>query len=310
MCGSTRVNNRHRCGRSAGEHRSTGCATACSSARAMRDARFCASCGSSASTAPCSVRTIDASSRSSSDGARLIAGSSPCSVWYWRQMARPRAAADRLGHRVGILGDRRGIGHRLEDRREVPDRHALAQQLPQHALDVADATPASARAPRSASASVCADAVDHLLGLLARQQIGQERADRSPTGASTAPSSDRRPCSRPRWRDRAARRDPDAPAGRTPARASACRRSARVAGARVDRQQPVGDQLAARDLDALDENRVGRAARAAGCRRRAPAARPCRSRWRSAGEWRARASAACRPASRRPARPARSRLRR
>ena len=44
-CGSTRENSRHRCGRNPGEHKSTGCATAVSMARAMRVANPCASDG-------------------------------------------------------------------------------------------------------------------------------------------------------------------------------------------------------------------------------------------------------------------------
>ena len=104
-CGSTRANSRHRCGRSAGEQRSTGCAMACSSARAIRLAMLCACCGSSASTAPCSVRTSDASSCSSSDG-RDADDRQLALVVLIRPADGPAdGRAHGLGHRVGILGD-------------------------------------------------------------------------------------------------------------------------------------------------------------------------------------------------------------
>ena len=108
---------------SAGEHRSTGCATAVSMARAMRAASALRlASGRCASTAPCSVRTTDRSSRSSSDGAKLMVGSSPLSVWWTRQMARPSAARTASIMASGSLVRRRRVGDGLENGRQVADR--------------------------------------------------------------------------------------------------------------------------------------------------------------------------------------------
>ena len=52
---------------------------------------------------------------------------------------RPRERLARvLGQQHGVAGDAGAIAHRLDDRAEVADRNALAQQGLQDALDLAD----------------------------------------------------------------------------------------------------------------------------------------------------------------------------
>ena len=142
----------------------------------MRDAMFCACCGSRARTAPWSVRTSDARSRSSSTGATPITGSSPFSVLI-RPADRPAdGSADRLVDRVGILRDRRRIRDRLEDRRQIAHRHALAQQLPQDALNLAERHELRHEVfdqPRRRLRNL----VHHFLDLLTTQEVRQERSN-------------------------------------------------------------------------------------------------------------------------------------
>ena len=90
------------------------------------------------------------SNRSSSAGAKLMAGSSPLSDWCTRQIARPRAARTASTIRSGSFVVGRRVGDRFEDGRQVPHRHAFTQELAEDPLDVADASRPSAPAlPRA-----------------------------------------------------------------------------------------------------------------------------------------------------------------
>ena len=139
-CGSTRANSRQRCGRSAGEHKKHRLCHACSERTCAMPRGKC-------------LRLLRVEGQH-----RALVGPD-----QRRDQLRPRAPATADDRQLALLvligaadrpaerrahgfGDARpdpsshgrGVGDGLEDRGQVAHRHALAQQLPQHALDVAD----------------------------------------------------------------------------------------------------------------------------------------------------------------------------
>ena len=225
-----------------------------------------------------------------------------------RQIARPSAARTASSITSGsfVIGAASAIASRIVVRSRTGTRSRSSCRSTRWTSPV----PTTFGTSSSTSfGDVCADAIDQLLGLLPRRADRAGTCGSFPTGASRARSSDRRRCSRP-------------PIARSRCSAAIHHAGSPNAGSRVGvpssgrdavpgliASSRSGIQLAARDLDALHEDRVGRAARAAGCRRRAPAARPCRSRRDLLADRAHARRAACRPASRRRSRRARSRLR-
>ena len=210
-------------------------ALACKEAQAVpRPSRAPARCARPASaprpdrvarTAPWSVRTSDCSSRSSSDGREADGRQLALLVLVRRGRSRGRARLRTCSVITSVSLVAGGhVRDGLEDGGQVADRHALAQQVAQHALDLADRHQLGNQLLDQLRREL-RDAIDHVLGLLPPEQVRQERPDRlrqmRRQGRRRVDDgvAGRRP------RDRAARPGSTRRAGRRRVRAWPCRRS-------------------------------------------------------------------------------------
>ncbi len=170
-----------------------------------------------------------------------------------RDLARERLAAV-LAEQRGILREARAIAERLDDRHEVADRDALGEQRAQHAMHLADREQVGHELLDRHGVALL-EPVEQQLGVLAREQLvgvlpdglGQVRDDhRGGVDDRVA-----------RGLGSLARGGGDPEGGQAEGRLD--RRDAvegRVGIARIHREQAAGHELAARDLGALDADRV------------------------------------------------------
>ena len=92
-------------------------------------------------------------------------------------IVRAERLARRLGEQGRLAGEHGAVADRLEDRAEVADRDALAQQVLQHALHLADAELVRDDVVDGGRVLLL-ERVEQLLRLLAREQLVGVAADR------------------------------------------------------------------------------------------------------------------------------------